>query len=88
MAGTLGSSGRKERLWCLSDPGRNCSVFAGGTWTGHFDDPAGGALFFEIIQREGDDGFGGGNFRALFETIEQDQIALEKTAKQMPLELI
>lgn len=54
----------------------------------HFNDPAGGALFFEIIQREGDDGFGGGNFRALFETIEQDQIALEKTAKQMPLELI
>lgn len=33
-----------------------------------------GPLFFEFIQRKGDDGFGEGNFRALFESIEQDQI--------------
>jgi 4-hydroxyphenylpyruvate dioxygenase len=33
-----------------------------------------GPIFFEIIQRKGDDGFGEGNFRALFESIEQDQI--------------
>ena len=52
------------------------------------ENPDGGALFYEIIQREGDDGFGGGNFRALFETIEIDQIALQKTATQLPLELI
>jgi 4-hydroxyphenylpyruvate dioxygenase len=53
-----------------------------------FKDPQGGALFYEIIQREGDDGFGGGNFRALFETIELDQITMAKTASQLPLELI
>lgn len=33
-----------------------------------------GPIFFEIIQRKGDDGFGEGNFRALFESIELDQI--------------
>lgn len=53
-----------------------------------YSDPSGGPLFYEVIQREGDDGFGGGNFRALFETIEVDQISLEKTAKQLPLETI
>lgn len=34
-----------------------------------------GPIFFEFIQRKGDDGFGEGNFKALFEAIEQDQIA-------------
>lgn len=33
-----------------------------------------GPIFFEIIQRKGDDGFGEGNFRALFESIERDQL--------------
>ena len=33
-----------------------------------------GPIFFEIIERKGDDGFGEGNFRALFESIELDQI--------------
>jgi len=33
-----------------------------------------GPIFFEIIQRKGNEGFGEGNFRALFESIEQDQI--------------
>ncbi len=33
-----------------------------------------GPIFFEFIQRKGDDGFGEGNFRALFESIERDQI--------------
>jgi 4-hydroxyphenylpyruvate dioxygenase len=33
-----------------------------------------GPIFFEIIQRKGNQGFGEGNFRALFESIEQDQI--------------
>jgi 4-hydroxyphenylpyruvate dioxygenase len=32
-----------------------------------------GPFFFEIIQRKGDPGFGAGNFRALFESIERDQ---------------
>ena len=33
-----------------------------------------GPVFFEVIQRKGDEGFGEGNFRALFESIELDQI--------------
>lgn len=33
-----------------------------------------GPVFFEIIQRKGDQGFGEGNFKALFESIELDQI--------------
>ena len=33
-----------------------------------------GPVFFEIIQRKEDDGFGEGNFKALFESIERDQI--------------
>ncbi|MDM0012253.1 4-hydroxyphenylpyruvate dioxygenase [Variovorax sp. J22P168] len=33
-----------------------------------------GPIFFEFIQRKGDDGFGEGNFKALFESIELDQI--------------
>ncbi|MCE8009788.1 4-hydroxyphenylpyruvate dioxygenase [Aestuariivita sp.] len=34
-----------------------------------------GPIFFEFIQRKGDDGFGEGNFKALFESIEAEQIA-------------
>ncbi len=33
-----------------------------------------GPIFFELIQRKGDEGFGEGNFKALFESIELDQI--------------
>ena len=33
-----------------------------------------GPIFFEIIQRKGDEGFGEGNFKALFEAMEQDQV--------------
>jgi 4-hydroxyphenylpyruvate dioxygenase len=33
-----------------------------------------GPVFFEFIQRKGDDGFGNGNFKALFESLERDQI--------------
>ena len=33
-----------------------------------------GPIFFEFIQRKGDEGFGEGNFRALFVSIEEDQI--------------
>jgi 4-hydroxyphenylpyruvate dioxygenase len=32
-----------------------------------------GPIFFEIIQRKGNEGFGEGNFQALFESIELDQ---------------
>jgi 4-hydroxyphenylpyruvate dioxygenase len=33
-----------------------------------------GPVFFEFIQRKGDDGFGEGNFKALFQSMERDQI--------------
>jgi len=33
-----------------------------------------GPVFFEFIERKGDDGFGEGNFKALFESLERDQI--------------
>ena len=47
----------------------------GGLLLQIFTQTAIGPIFFEIIQRKGDEGFGEGNFRALFESIEQDQIA-------------
>jgi 4-hydroxyphenylpyruvate dioxygenase len=40
---------------------------------GLYQEPAAGPFFFEIIQRKGDEGFGAGNFRALFESIEREQ---------------
>lgn len=40
-----------------------------------YSDPKAGPFFYEIIQRAGDPGFGGGNFRALFEAIERDQFS-------------
>ena len=44
-----------------------------------------GPIFFEFIQRKGDEGFGEGNFRALFVSIEEDQIrrgVLKKSVRQ------
>ena len=40
-----------------------------------FTDTVIGPIFFEIIQRKGNEGVGEGNFQALFESIERDQIA-------------
>jgi 4-hydroxyphenylpyruvate dioxygenase len=40
---------------------------------GLYKDPKAGPFFYEIIQRKGDRGFGAGNFRALFESIEREQ---------------
>ena len=39
-----------------------------------FTENAFGPIFFEIIQRKGNEGFGDGNFQALFESIERDQM--------------
>ncbi|MFO1352953.1 MAG: 4-hydroxyphenylpyruvate dioxygenase [Gammaproteobacteria bacterium] len=39
-----------------------------------FTDTVIGPIFFEIIERKGNDGFGEGNFKALFDSIEEDQI--------------
>jgi 4-hydroxyphenylpyruvate dioxygenase len=41
--------------------------------SGLYSETAAGPFFFEIIQRKGDQGFGAGNFRALFESIERAQ---------------
>jgi 4-hydroxyphenylpyruvate dioxygenase len=38
-----------------------------------YTQPKAGPFFIELIQRKGDPGFGGGNFRALFESIEREQ---------------
>lgn len=40
-----------------------------------FGEPQIGPVFFEFIERKGDEGFGEGNFQALFESIERDQIS-------------
>ena len=53
-----------------SAPGKN----DGGLLLQIFTATVIGPIFFEIIQRKGDEGFGEGNFRALFESIEEDQI--------------
>ncbi len=41
--------------------------------SGIFHDAEAGPVFIELLQRKGDLGFGGGNFRALFESIERQQ---------------
>jgi len=46
----------------------------GGLLLQIFTDTVIGPIFFEIIERRGNEGFGEGNFRALFESIELDQI--------------
>jgi 4-hydroxyphenylpyruvate dioxygenase len=40
-----------------------------------FGDPDAGPFFFELIERKGDTGFGAGNFRALFDSVEGQQLA-------------
>jgi 4-hydroxyphenylpyruvate dioxygenase len=42
---------------------------------GLYQDDQAGPFFYELIQRNGDEGFGAGNFRALFESIEREQQA-------------
>jgi 4-hydroxyphenylpyruvate dioxygenase len=57
---------------------RNQILIDGGPGAGLllqiFTQNAIGPIFFEIIQRKGNEGFGEGNFQALFESIELDQI--------------
>ena len=38
-----------------------------------YKDQGAGPFFYELIQRKGDRGFGAGNFRSLFESIEREQ---------------
>jgi len=48
----------------------------------HGDEGA-GPFFYEVIQRKGARGFGEGNFRALFESIERDQVEREAAEGQL-----
>jgi 4-hydroxyphenylpyruvate dioxygenase len=47
-----------------------------------YDDTAAGPFFYEVIQRKGSRGFGEGNFRALFESIERDQLQRDAAQRQ------
>jgi 4-hydroxyphenylpyruvate dioxygenase len=48
-----------------------------------YDDTDAGPFFYEVIQRKGARGFGEGNFRALFESIERDQQQRDAAEKQL-----
>jgi 4-hydroxyphenylpyruvate dioxygenase len=48
-----------------------------------YDDDRAGPFFYEVIQRKGARGFGEGNFRALFESIERDQVQRDVAEKQL-----
>ncbi|MBX6367624.1 MAG: 4-hydroxyphenylpyruvate dioxygenase [Rhodospirillales bacterium] len=58
---------KRNRILIDGNPG-------GGLLLQIFTETVIGPIFFEIIERKGDEGFGEGNFRALFESIELDQI--------------
>ncbi len=60
---------RKNRILVDGGPEQG-----GGLLLQIFTDTVIGPIFFEIIQRKGNEGFGEGNFQALFEAIERDQI--------------
>ncbi len=62
---------RLERNRILID---GAPAAGGGLLLQIFTDTMIGPIFFEIIERKGNEGFGEGNFRALFESIELDQI--------------
>ncbi len=49
-----------------------------------YDEVAAGPFFYEVIQRHGEQGFGEGNFRALFESIERQQSGETQRTEQHP----
>ena len=59
---------------------KNCILIYGAPTEGQglllqiFTETVIGPVFFEFIQRKGNEGFGEGNFQALFDSIEEDQI--------------
>ncbi|MEN8259691.1 MAG: 4-hydroxyphenylpyruvate dioxygenase [Pseudomonadota bacterium] len=60
---------RKNRILIDGAPRKG-----GGLLLQIFTETVIGPIFFEIIQRKGNEGFGEGNFQALFEAIERDQM--------------
>ena len=65
----LDLSGKLEKDDILIDGGKEDGILLQ-----IFTDTVIGPIFFEIIHRKGNNGFGEGNFQALFESIELDQI--------------
>jgi 4-hydroxyphenylpyruvate dioxygenase len=63
-----------QALGILMDGSPTHDGKSGGLLLQIFTETMVGPIFFEIIQRKGDEGFGEGNFRALFESIERDQV--------------
>jgi 4-hydroxyphenylpyruvate dioxygenase len=66
--------GITEDLAVLEDLGILLDGEGGGYLMQIFTEELVGPFFLEFIQRKGNDGFGEGNFKALFEAIERDQI--------------
>ena len=74
----------EERLPCHGQPTpalQQRGILLDGTTSGErrlllqiFSECLIGPVFFEFIQRKGDEGFGEGNFKALFESLERDQM--------------
>ena len=67
---------QRESRWKGLQPKRRILVDgkAGALLLQIFSENQLGPIFFEFIQRKGDEGFGEGNFKALFESVERDQI--------------
>jgi 4-hydroxyphenylpyruvate dioxygenase len=65
---------RKGRILIDGAPESKPGARDGGLLLQIFTKTVIGPIFFEIIQRKGDEGFGEGNFKALFESMEMDQV--------------
>jgi len=65
---------RKSRILIDGGPDSKPGAHDGGLLLQIFTKTVIGPIFFEIIQRKGDEGFGEGNFKALFESMELDQV--------------
>jgi 4-hydroxyphenylpyruvate dioxygenase len=65
---------KKNGILIDGAPESKAGAHDGGLLLQIFTNTVIGPIFFEVIQRKGDEGFGEGNFKALFESIEQDQI--------------
>jgi 4-hydroxyphenylpyruvate dioxygenase len=71
LPGLLEDLERLRRTGILVDGGE---AQGGGLLLQIFTEPVIGPIFFEFIQRKGNSGFGEGNFQALFEAVERDQV--------------
>jgi 4-hydroxyphenylpyruvate dioxygenase len=65
---------KKSRILIDGGPGTVKGRDDGGILLQIFTNTVIGPIFFEVIQRKGDEGFGEGNFKALFVALEEDQI--------------